>query len=216
MVARNQLTTLGRIESIAAETVERAKWITRLASIANEKKTGALFKQYAVWKTRVEQIRDAFCRASLEIDQSSNVIGATERWYPVVEFEDWKSISMTGRRPGFTWLFSLLFFIDGEPFYKLIAFVSRHRPDPLDFSADLKEVVSLQFTGLAAKTEQRPNFSVYDDADIRIREMMFFEDVLHVAYDEKKERVYYDNKSTEDVIQDVFEDVFFEKGGLAG
>lgn len=216
LIAQNELSTLGKIESIATETAVRAKWITRLAAIANDRKTGVLYKQYVVWKTRMEQLRDAFCRASAELDQSTHVIGATERWYDVIDLDDWKKISTTGRRPAFTWLFSLLFFIDGEPFYKLIAFVARHKPDPLDFSADLKEAVSLQFTGIPAKSEERPNFLSFDDQDIRLREIMFFKDDLHAAYEVNGARSYIDNKTSEEIIQDVFEDVFYKKGGLSG
>lgn len=216
LLAQNQLATLGKIEGIAAETKERADWISGLARLANEKKTGALYKQYVVWKTRMEQIRDAFCRASAELDDATDVIGATERWYEVLEFEDWKVLTSTGRRPGFTWLFSLLFFVDGEPMYKLIGFFSRHKADPLDFSADLKEVVSLNFTGLPAKTQQRPDFQNFSDPDIRLREIMYVNDQMYVVHEKDNARLAPKPSTVEEVIKSVFEDVFYRKGNLAG
>jgi Fic family protein len=215
LLARNELITLAKIEGIAKESMERVRWITRLASVANERKTGALYKQYVVWKNRVEQIRDAFCRASLELDQSTYVVGATERWWETIEFDEWTQLIKTGRRPGFTWCFSILFFIDGEPFYKLIAFFARHRRESADFT-DLRGIVSLQFTGLSARDQERPDFVNFADPDIRIREMLYYEDTLHVAYADPKGLAYRDDLTVEDVIRDVFEDVFYKKGGLSG
>lgn len=216
LLVQNELRTLTKIEGIAKETAERVKWITRLASIANERKTGALYKQYVVWKNRVEQIRDAFCRASFELDESTHTVGASEKWFETIDFEEWKQLTNSGRRPGFTWCFSILFFLDGEPFYKLIAFFARHRIDPGDFSTDLRELVSLQFTGLPARSFERPDFGNFSDPDIRVREMLYHDDRLHVAYATPKAIEFKDDLTIEDVVRDVFEDIFYKKGGLSG
>jgi Fic family protein len=216
LTAQTQLGTLARIEAIAKESERRTAWINRLAKVASERKSGTLYKQYSVWKYRMENIRDAFCQASAELDQSSDTIGASERAYEVIDFDDFKAFVSTGRRSGFTWLFSFLFFMDGEPFYKLIAFVGRHRRDATDFSTDLKDVVSLQFTGLPAKSDGKPDFSHFSDEHIRLREVFYHKDKLHAAYSESGVVVYYDDKSIENIIQDLFEDIFLKKGGLSG
>ena len=216
LTAQTQLGTLARIEAIAKESEQRTAWISRLAKVANERKSGTLYKQYSVWKYRMEHIRDAFCQASAELDRSSNTIGASERSFDVIDFEDFKTFVNTGRRSGFTWLFSFLFFIDGEPFYKLIAFVSRHKNDPADFTTDLKDLVSLQFTGLNTRSEAKPDFSNFSDNDVRLREIIYYEDKLHVAYEEAGVLRYHDDKTIEEIIQDLFEDIFFKKGGLSG
>lgn len=216
LTAQTQLGTLARIEAIAKESVERTAWIQRLAEVASERKSGTLFKQYSVWKYRMENIRDAFCQASAELDNSSDTIGAAERGYDVIDFEDFKTFVNTGRRSGFTWLFSFLFFLDGEPFYKMIGFVSRHRRDAADFSNDLKDLVTLQFTGLSARSEEKPDFGNFSDSEIRLREIFYHNEVLHASYMEGDELKFYDNKSVETIIQDLFEDVFLKKGGLSG
>lgn len=216
LTAQTQLGTLARIEAIAAESAQRTAWIQRLAEVASERKSGTLFKQYSVWKYRMESIRDAFCQASAELDNSSATIGAAERAYEVIDFEDFKTFVNTGRRSGFTWLFSFLFFLDGEPFYKMIAFVSRHKRDAADFSNDLKDLVTLQFTGLSAKSEEKPDFANFSDGDIRLREIFYHDEKLHASYVEGQDMVFHDDKSIETIIQDLFEDVFLKKGGLSG
>lgn len=216
ILAQNQLSTLGKIDAITRAPEERMKWITNLTKVASTKKTGALHKQYIVWKSRMEQIRDAFARAASEIDESSDVIGVAYRWYETVDFDDWKSLVTTGRRPAFTWSISLLFFIDGEPVYKVIGFFSRHRTKPDDFTIDLREVVSMQFTGIEARSEDRPDFVNYNDPDIRLRELLYHDDKLHTFTESGGVRDCVDDKSIEDVVRELFEDVFYRKGGLAG
>lgn len=214
ILAQNQLSTLGRIDAITRAPEERMKWITNLTRIASTKKTGALHKQYVVWKSRMEQIRDAFARAASELDESSDVIGVSYRWYDTIDFDDWKSLVTTGRRPAFTWSISLLFFMDGEPVYKVIGFFSRHRTKPDDFTVDLREVISMQFTGIEARSEERPDFLRYSDPDIRLRELLYHDDRLYTFTDSKGVRECIDDKSIEDVVRELFEDVFYRKGGL--
>lgn len=216
LTAQTQLGTLARIEAIAQESERRTEWIRRLSEVASERKSGTLFKQYSVWKYRMENIRDAFCQASSELDKTSDTIGASERGHDVIDFDDFKTLMNTGRRSGFTWLFSFLFFMDGEPFYKLIAFVSRHKRDPSDFATDLKDIVTLQFTGLSAKSEDKPDFSQFADEHVRLREIFYHNDKLHVSYCKKDVLTFYDDKSIEAIIQDLFEDIFLKKGGLSG
>jgi hypothetical protein len=216
LLAQNQLSTLGRIDAITRAPEERMKWITSLTRIASSKKTGALHKQYIVWKSRMEQIRDAFARAASELDDSSDVIGVAYRWYETIDFDDWKTLVTTGRRPAFTWSISLLFFMDGEPVYKIIGFFARHRGKADDFTSGLREVVSMQFTGIEAKSEERPDFVNYSDPDIRLRELLYHDDSMHTFSEAGGTRECDDDKSIEDVVRELFEDVFYRKGGLAG
>jgi Fic family protein len=216
LLAQNQLQTLGKIDAITRAPAERQKWIAALTSVASQKKTGALHKQYAVWKSRMEQIRDAFCRTATEIDDASDVIGVSFRWYETMEFDDWKALVTSGRRPPFTWSVSLLFFMDGEPVYKLIGFFSKHRESSDDFALELRDVVSMRFTGLPARSEDKPDFVNFSDPDVRLRELLYHEDKLHSFFDVGGERVCIDDKSVDDVVRETFEDVFYRKGGLAG
>lgn len=216
LLAQNQLNTLGKIDAITRAPDERMKWITNLTKLASTKKTGALRKQYVVWKSRMEQIRDAFARAASEIDEASEVIGAAYRWYETIDFDSWKSAVTTGRHPAFNWSISLLFFIDGDPVYKLIGYFARHKSNPDDFVIDMKEVVSMHFTGIPAKSDERLDYTNYNDPHIRLRELLYHNDKLHAFVEKNGVRDCIDDASIEEVVRDLFEDVFYRKGGLGG
>lgn len=215
LLAQNQLQTIGKIDAITRAPEERQKWIATLTKVASQKKTGALHKQYVVWKSRMDQIRDAFCRAAKELDESSDVIGVSFRWYDTIEFDDWKALVSSGRRPPFTWSVFLRFSMDGEQIYKLIGFFARHREAASDFTSDLREIVSMQFTGIPARSEEKPDFINFSDPDIRLRELLYHGDALHVFTESGGNRTSADNKVVEKVVKEVFEDVFYRKGGLA-
>jgi hypothetical protein len=109
----------------------------------------------------MEVINQSFKQAALELDESSDLIGATFKDYGVLELRDWEHICKHGWIEK-SWLFSILFFAEGSPFYKTIGYLKRHIPLAIDtFSAPKVPPVALYFTGTTAPTGTRPNFADY-------------------------------------------------------
>jgi Fic family protein len=216
MVGLLQLSMIGKFEAVIEEGQQRADWISRLASAAAAKKESTQHKNYIVWRKRVESISAAFEQAARELDASSEVIGAAFRQYAALDFRDWVSVCRRGASDR-SWLFSLLFFADGRPFYKTIAYLKRHIPLPrVDPFAPPRDAVAIFFTGTTAPEGSRPDFQDYEDPHIRLREILLLE---HQPY------VYRQNLpgtdwtaaplgSIADVIQEFFLDVFERKAGL--
>lgn len=217
MIALLQLSTINKTDAIAREPEQRAKWINQLAQIATAKKTGALHKNYLLWRQRVSAIEQAIHQAADEIDKASDVVGVSSRSYEIVDFEKWKRICQYGYADR-TWLFSLLFFAGGQPFYKIIGFLRRHNPVPEDTFGETRDLVSVYITGQDANDPTPPNFYNFHDPHIRLRELLYPGDDLVVYYEENpaEEFVIKYDLSVENVVQDLFEDIFYRKAGLAG
>lgn len=214
IVAQAQLVTVGKIESIVRARTERTNWISRIADVASQKKTGAMHKQYVVWRSRMENIREAFCRAAADLDEASYEVGASYRMFDTMNFEDWKLLVTMGRRPPLTWSFSLIFFVDGEAAYKLIAFFDRHRKDANDFSDKLSEQVSLLFTGVKSNSAEKPDYSNFEDGHISLRELSYVDDQLNQRIQTGDTMTWEEVDSIDDVVKNIFESIFMNKLGL--
>ena len=216
IIAQIQLVTVGKIESIVRDRKDRNTWIGRIAGMASQKKTGAMHKQYIVWRSRMENIREAFCRAAFDLDEASFEVGATYRVFDTMNFEDWKLLVTSGRRPPLTWSFSIIFFIDGEASYKLIGYFDRHRKNAFDFNDKLSDQSSLLFTGVEANSADKPDYNNFSDSHIELRELLYIDDQLSQRKQSKNDVSWEEVNSIDDVVRNLFESVFLKKLGLDG
>lgn len=110
----------------------------------------------------------------------------------------------------------MLFYAEGKPFYKTIAFLKRHVPrrdDPIAFP---RESVGIYFTGVSIPEVERADFANYRDPHIRLREMLPLDSGLHVfaetGTDEAWEMTVL--PSAAKAVEQFFLDVFERKAGL--
>lgn len=216
LIALSQVSIATKIDALTLEPVRRQAWVSSLANAASSKKAGALHKQYLVWKERMTRVQESFLTAAAEIDLSSNEIGVSAKEFDPIDFEKWQSIIASGSYHK-TWAFSLIFYVSGAPFYKMIAFYKRHRSDADDAISSSDGVVSLAITGQSIEDGEKPNFANFHDEQIRLREVLYAKDDL-ICYeynDSKKTIEAGDCASPGDLVQRFFEDVFLRKAGLA-
>lgn len=216
MVALLQLSMASRVEALLEEQQRRVSWIRRLSSAAAQKERSTQHKNYVVWRKRMDDVSQAFGQAARELDDSSSIIGATFRDFGVLEFRDWESICQKGQIDR-SWLFSLLFFAEGKPFYKTIAYLKRHVALPrVDTFAAARPTVGLYFTGTPAPDGPRPDFRSYEDPHIRLREILFLDDRRYVYRQQNPEADWdvSEFNSTAELVEEFFLDVFNRKAGL--
>jgi Fic family protein len=217
LIALLELSIVARVEAIVDEQQRRASWVKQLSKAAASKHENTRHKQYLVWRKRMEGINQAFKQAAKELDESSDLIGATLRDYGVLEFQEWENICKYGHIDK-SWLFSVLFFADGAPFYKTIAYLKRHTPIPRvdTFPVPKGPVVALYFTGAAVPDGSRPNFTNYEDPHVRLREILFLDDrqFLYQQTDPDSDWEIEEITSVSSVVERFFIDIFERKAGL--
>ncbi len=216
IVSLLQLSMVSKIEAIVDEQQRRASWVQKLSTAAARKHENARHKQYLVWRKRMEGISQAFKQAARELDESSDVIGASFRDYGVVEFRDWETMCRLGQIDK-SWLFSILFFAEGKPFYKTIVYFKRHMPLPrIDTFPPLRDVVAVYVTGTEMPSGPRPNFLAYEDPHIRLREILFVGDhqFVYRQPDPGKDWQLELVDGTAGLLEEFFLDVFNRKAGL--
>lgn len=222
LIALLQLDVASKVRAVIDEASDRAEWVSRLASAAATKQSNARHKQYLVWRSRVEDVSAAFRQAAEELDGSSDIIGATFRDYSVVEFREWDRLCKVGTGDR-TWLFSILAFAGGKPFYKTIAYLKRHVPLPeADPFPPPRDKIGVYFTGVPLPEEERADFHRYADADIRLREILPFGDSFYIysdrtSYNESADLegwVVAEERSVGKVVERYFLDMFERKAGL--
>lgn len=216
LIALLQLSLISRVQAIVQEHESRAKFISRLATAAAAKNKNTRHKAYLVWRKRMEQLSRTFAQACRELDDASSVIGATFRDYGVVDFREWDEICRFGHINR-SWLFSIIFYAEGHPFYKAIAFVKRHGPIPsVDHFEPPRDAVALYFTGTALPDGPRPEFVAYDDPHVRLREVLFLGDHQYLYRQEAPDEdwVISELASYGEVVEGLFMDIFERKAGL--
>lgn len=211
-----QLTMAGKYQVLLDEAKSRTEWIARLSKAAAAKKTNARHKVYIVWRKRMENVALSFERAADELDASSQEIGATFKNFGMLEYSDWELLCKHGSAER-TWLFSILFFAGGKPFYKSIAFMKRHVPLPrIDTFPPPRDAVGLFLTGTTLPEGPRPDFHRYGDPDIRLREILWQEETLcvYTQPDPENEWVLTHPPGLPAVVEEFFMDMFARKAGL--
>jgi hypothetical protein len=216
LIALLELSIISRVEAIVDEQPRRTSWVGRLSTAASLKHQNSSHKQYLVWRKRMEVVNQSFKQASVELDQSSDLIGATFKDYGVLEIRDWEEICKYGGVDK-SWLFSLLFFAEGSPFYKTIGYLKRHNPLAIDtFSPPKTPGVALYFTGSTAPVGSKPSFTEYEDPHIRLREILFIDDhqFIYRQPNPDSEWEIQETASIAKVVEEFFLDVFERKAGL--
>ncbi len=216
LIAVLQLSMISRVESIVRESERRSTFISRLATAAAAKDKNTRHKLYMVWRKRMELLKSTFGQACRELDDASSVIGAVFKDYGVIEFREWENICRYGSINR-SWLFSILFFAEGHPFYKTIAYLRRHTPIPsVDHFEPPHDAVALYFTGLELPEGQKPRFGDYDDPHVQVREILFLDDAQYIYRQESPDQgwILDDLASNTDVVEMLFMDIFSRKAGL--
>ncbi len=211
-----QLDVITKTQSIVKEPEIRAHWVRKLAEAATARRAGTLHKRYLVWRERIQAIVRAFETAAKELDVASGVIGVGFRTYPIPEFEKWKRICQYGYATQ-TWVFSLLFFAEGQPIYRIIGFARRHQSRPMDTFVETSDAVGVYITGQEPRSFDRPNFENYQDRHVRLRELVHVDGELFVFYQiqtggdwEPQADIF-----VEQAVKDLFEDIFYKKAALS-
>ena len=131
MLADLELKITAKAEAVAKAPERRSAWISRLSEAASQKAKNTRHKQYLVWRQRMERITSGFAAACRELDDASSIIGAECKEFGVMDFADWQETCRSGYVPR-NWLFSMLFYAEGKPFYKAVAVQMRHISRPWD------------------------------------------------------------------------------------
>jgi Fic family protein len=216
LISLLELSLIAKTEALLEESERHASFIQRLANAASRKDKDTRHKKYLVWRTRMETLAQTFAGACRELDRASDVIGAAFKDYGVVEFREWERICKQGYISK-SWLFSILFFAEGHPFYKTIAYVRRHKPIPaVDPFEPPRDAVALYFTGTAIPDGPEPNFSRYEDPHVRLREVLFLDDEGQVYVQESPDAEWKisEFKTPTELVEQLFLDVFNRKAGL--
>ena len=216
LLAILQLDVTSKVRAVLDEPVARSQWVNRLASAAAAKRKNTRHKQYVVWRQRIEDIVAAFRLAAKEVDASSDVIGVAFRDYSIVDFREWERLCERGTGDR-TWIFSMLFFADGKPFYKGIAYLKRHQHQNVaDTTPPQRDMIGVFLTGVPIPEDERADFSRYDDPHIRLREVLPTGEGLRV-YTENEDRTQWDmslEQTPSRLVEQYFIDVFERKAGL--
>jgi len=226
MISESELHIVSRVKSIVDEVRNRGKFVSLLVNKAADKKTGALHKQYTVWRQRMDNFINLLMKTCDEINASSDVIQVRSQTFGIIDFEKWKRIADTGGAEH-TWAVKQTWFVDGTALYRTIMYFKRHRfrsEDPVSRD-DLYGNVALRLTGGEPQYGAKFDFDSFSDPMVRFREALYIDGSLHVFYwggqyrkvGQANEEVwecseYMDSSMP---IQEFIHDVFMRKLGLA-
>jgi len=225
MIGQLQLRVLARIQAIISEIASRDDFISSLVAGAKAKKTGALHRQYTVWRQRMQQFGDELKAVSDDLNERSHEIGVRTDLFEPIDFEKYKRIKNSGWAQN-TWLVKQTWFGEGVPFFRTIMFFARHAPRAEDQlpTKDLEGEVSLYITGGAPEYGAKYSFTGFSDDDIRFREMFFTDEGPVVYYDgrllERHEFlasdswVWCDGKGFSAIVKELIHDLFVRKLGV--
>lgn len=225
MIAETELSVISKIQAIVDEDQNRGKFIAALAKRASQKKSGALHKQYLVWRQRMQNFIDQTVETCDGLSKESDIINIRSDKMEIVDFSKWKEISDSGRSAN-TWALKQAWFLEGAPFYRTIFFFKRHefRPEDTLPKDDLHGVVSLMITGLPANTDDRYNFDNFSDNEISFRELCFVgsDNCVYRGTNKwreskfKRQEIWECSSSTNssDIIEQLMEDIFGKKLGI--
>ena len=222
MICEFELDVLSRVVAILDQVKSRGQFITTLAKLASNRKSGAQHKQYIVWRQCMKNFANQLQQTCEELNRSSKILRVRTEKFSVVDFNKWQEISKFGRSEN-TWFLKQTWFSDGNAFYRTIFFFRRHnfRPDDVHSKDDLYGVVALHVTG--GKPEGvKYDFEQFTDNDIGLREILYVNEKLHVYSSTNKTRpgkfgeVWNCDEANDyaDVIQRFLEDIFRRKLGI--
>ena len=214
MLATLQLSVITRVRSIAEEPEQRTEWVERLSQAASQRLRDTRHKQYTVWRYRVEDLAARFESVASEIDQSTDLIGATLKRYSPLEFSRWLQVAEEGYFTR-TWQFGLLFFAEGKPVWRCVFYARQHQWVAADPTEIPHGTVALYLAGQDATADAPLDILHFDDPHVTLRELVYVDGGLfRYRINPEGELVCDDEITAADAVKDLFEEVFGRKLGL--
>jgi fido (protein-threonine AMPylation protein) len=213
LIAMLELAMITKTERIAQEPEVRAEAIRRLAAGAAETIQDKRKQKHMIWEMDVAEVISEVHRFASDLNQASTVISAQVTVSDPVTFEAREELF---RQPdAHPWLYSVGFFVEARPLYKVICFLQSHKPHPSDLFLPQKDLIGMYFTGAVDQAEE-PSFTTYSDAHIRLREMLFVDRNLYTYLASGPDGAWdcRDDLNVNEVVQDLFEDLFVRKAGV--
>ncbi|MGB0902345.1 Fic family protein [Halocynthiibacter sp.] len=221
IIANRQLSIISKASGIANERRERSEWIAKLAKKADDKKHGAQHKQYLVWSHKMNEIQAAFETTAQELSSASEVLSVQHRNLPVLDFKAWKAMC-SGEQIRENWFFTQMLRVDGEKVYSFVFYFRKHIHFPADTFVEDDPLIGLRFTGGAPA--EKYAFSLFQDSDIRLREILFHAEDLYHYYSNGKKRMgraeeieaweAESDLSVSQLIEHLYEDLYENKIGV--
>ena len=220
IIALRQLSVISRASGIAQERRQRSTWIGEIARRAGAKKAGSQHKNFLVWSHKMNEIRAAFEDTARELSETSDLIQIRHETFDSIDFPKWQEVCRHGQAAR-TWSFSQTFFVDGTPVFRGIFYFKGHRHLLDDAFGDARDAVSLFLTG--GNLGEEYNFFRFEDSLIRLREILFLHEDMHVYYFQGEhlegsrggERWSPANlTSVSEIVRDFYEDVLHRKAGI--
>lgn len=227
MICEFELSVVSKIQAIIDESKNRSQFIATLVSRAREKKSGALYKQYIVWRQRMMNFLNTLTVMCDDLSEASDELSVRTEPFELIDFQKWKEISETGRASQ-TWALKQTWYSEGSAFYQTILYFKRHffKTEDLLSRDDLYGMVSVMMTGIPADPNARFSFDNYYDREIRFRELFFHADKMYVysINGEERQTNYgviqscgcseYVHSNVADVSEMIIEDLFVRKLGI--
>jgi Fic family protein len=216
LVAQVELSVLYKAEALVADAEQRSTFIQKLASAASQQDRETRYKKYLVWRKRLETLTNVFSQTCKELDSASSVIGAELKDYGALDFQEWETVCQKGHLDK-SWLFSIVFFAEGKPFYKSIAYAKRHVPlTSIDVFPPPWDAVGLYFTGTSIPDGLRPDFWNYQDPHIKLREVLFLDEMAYVYLQSNIDNDWEISEYQSDIklVESLFSDMFSRKAGI--
>lgn len=185
IIADAQLTALDRARAIAEAPAQRREGIKKLLRLTQTTKTKRDYREYEVWRRRLDSIREEFQRWAEELnDEADQFAVRTKVWDPI-SFEKWSEIKERGWASG-TWIFTLTFLVDRQRTYSALFYARRHEFGfCLEYDQSLYKTVGVFLAGAPEGVGQF-NFDKFDDPYIRLRELIYDDQGCLIAYRDPK------------------------------
>lgn len=170
IIADAQLTALDRARAIAEAPAQRREGIKKLLRITQTTKVKRDYREYEVWRRRLDGIREEFQRWAEELNDEADLFAVRTKVWDPISFEKWGEIRDRGWTSG-TWVFTLTFLVERQRTYSALFYARRHEFGfCLDYDRGLYNAVGLF---LAGNPEGHFSFDPLKDPYIRLREMIY-------------------------------------------
>jgi Fic family protein len=185
IIADAQLTALDRARAIAEAPAQRREGIKKLLRLTQTTKLKRDYREYEVWRRRLDTIREEFQRWAEELnDEADQFAVRTKVWDPI-SFEKWSEIRSKGWSSG-TWVFTLTFFVERQRTYSALFYARRHEWGfCLEYDESLHRAVGLFLAGAPEGLGQF-DFDKFADPYIRLRELIYDDEGCLIAYRDPK------------------------------
>ena len=220
IIALRQLSVISKASGIAQERRQRSTWIGAIAKRASAKKAGSQHKNFLVWSHKMHEVRAAFEDTSKELSETSDLIQIKHENFDSIDFPKWQEVCRLGRTSR-TWFFAQTFFVYGIQVFRCVFYFKGHSHLLDDTFGDVRDTVGLFVTG--GDLGEEYNFFRFEDPIIRLREVLFLHEQMHVYYfkGEHLEGLRGGERwspasiaSVSDIVRDFYEDILHRKAGI--